>query len=69
MTSSSVETMEPRSRWRRWLAELAAFEEAMGLSGEDVQDRRIVALEARLAELDKAVTHLRGSAPGRSVQI
>lgn len=69
MNNSSVETMEPRSRWRRWLAELAAYEEAMCLSGEEIQDRRIAALEARLAELDKAVTQLRGSAPGRSAQI
>lgn len=68
MTNSRAVTMEPRSRWRRWLAELAAFEEAMCLSSEEIQGRRIVALEARLAALEMAVPLLRGSAPGRSAQ-
>lgn len=39
--------------WRRWLAKLAAIEEALSLSVDEIQDRRIARLEAEVAELRK----------------
>jgi len=39
--------------WRRWLAQLAAMEEALSLSPDEIQDRRIARLEAEVAELRK----------------
>jgi hypothetical protein len=52
MRSCDAGTVGPKSRWRRWLATLAALEEAMSLGPEEIQDRRIAKLEARLSELE-----------------
>ena len=55
MRSSDAGTVVLTSRWRRWLATLAAIEEAVSLSPAEIQDRRIARLEAQLAELQAKV--------------
>ena len=41
----------PKSPWRRFLAWIEAMEDAMDVSYDDVQDRRILALENEVARL------------------
>jgi hypothetical protein len=41
----------PVSAWRRFLAWVQAFEEAMDTSYDEIQDRRILALERKVASL------------------
>lgn len=48
--------------WRRWLTKLAAIEEALSLSIDEIQDRRIARLEAEVAELASVACRSRGGA-------
>lgn len=52
MNRAAEKTTRP-SPWRHWLAKLAAIEEALSLSIDEIQDRRIARLEAEVAELRK----------------
>ncbi|MFZ2155470.1 MAG: hypothetical protein WAV72_05035 [Bradyrhizobium sp.] len=52
MNRATGKTTRPPA-WRRWLAKLAAIEEALSLSIDEIQDRRIARLEAEVAELRK----------------
>ena len=51
MTMNAIATGTPETFWRRWIRRIAAFEEAMDMTHDDVQDRRMDRLEAELAKL------------------
>ncbi len=50
-TESNLPAAQPASRWRRFWTRLAAYVEAMELSYDEIQDRRIAALETEVVRL------------------
>lgn len=58
MEKSDIGATGAVSGWRRWLAKLAAFDEALCLSANEIQERRIARLEAEIANLKTVVANL-----------
>ena len=51
MTTTSIAAPRHETFWRRWMRKVAAFEEAMEMTYDDCQDRRMDRIEAELARL------------------
>lgn len=49
----------PRSWWRRFVAWAAAFEEAVSLSHDELQDRRLARIEREVADLKRHLDRAR----------
>ena len=63
MTMRDRAVLRPDTFWRRWLNKIAAFEAAMEMTCDDVQDRRLERIEAELARLRSELAAV--SAPDR----
>ncbi len=56
-------SIAPRTAWQRFWAWLKAFGEAVDTSYDEVQDRRILALEREVARLRRKVAAVEADAP------
>ena len=51
MTTKNADTAKPESPWRTWMNKFTAFAEAMEMSYNELQDRRMDRLEAEIVRL------------------
>ena len=51
MTMKNVDAAKPEAHWRTWMNKFNAYAEAMEMSYDELQDRRIDRLEAEIVRL------------------